>query len=163
MPYFQVDGAWVQNAELAEINELLMITLANAMQSSENDLTLELPVEFVQLVGSYLQRIKTIIAGEWLGLPTATFSPNEFRFTNENYDVYNPSARYPSQEAITQPNTIGKRPTEADLGPLYRGIASTEITANLAIYSHPSSNFEGSRNDQAIGSLNTDPFNPVEG
>lgn len=163
VPYFQVNGAWVQNAELAEINELMMITLANAMQASDNDLTLELSVEFVQMIGSYLQRIKSIIAGEWLGLGSAVFSANEFRFAAEHYQQYNPSARYPSQESITQPQTIGKRPTETDLGPLLRGIPSTEIIANLAIYSHPSSDFSGSKNDQEIGSMNRDPFENIEG
>lgn len=162
VPYFDVDGAWVQNSELAEINELLMMCLTNAIQHTDNDLALEVTVEFVQKVGQYLQRIKDIVAGEWLGLPATQFKPSEFRFTAEAYQVYNPSARYPDQEDQEEPATIGKRPTERDLAPLMNGLASTEILANLAIYSHSRQDFDGTKNDQPLGDMNRDPFRAAD-
>ena len=161
VPYFQVDGAWVQNSELGEVNELLMMTLTNAMQATDNDLALELSVEFVADIGAYIQRIKNIVAGEWLGLPSEKFKANTYRFTAEDFKLYNPSGRYPRQEEIEQPRTIGKRPTEQDLSPLLRGIPSTEIIANLAIYSHPDQDFTGTKNDQDIGDMDLDPFDPA--
>lgn len=161
VPYFQVQGAWVQNSEMGEINELLMFCIMNAIQHTDNDLALELTVEFVQKVGQYLLRIKNIVAGEWLGLGADVFKANTFRFDETHYAQYNPSARYPEMEDLQVPRTIGKRPTEQDLTPLVTGIPSTEIVANLAIYSHASQNFTGTKNDQSIGEMNRDPFDPA--
>jgi hypothetical protein len=146
VPYFPVSGAWIENADLIELNELFMYALTEAMQHTENDLALEVTSEFVADVGQFILRALHIVAGI-LGVPKAEYTAPGFRITPAHYDAYDHS-QVPRSEAIRMPRTIGRRPTEVDLAPLATGLYSTDLIPVLKVFSDPLVEWNGSQNQQ---------------
>ncbi len=148
VPYFPVSGAWIENADLIELNELFMYALTEAMQHTDNDLSLEVSDMFVSDVGQYINRALHIVAGI-LGVSKAVYETPGFRITAEHYAGYDYS-QIPRSEAIRMPRTIGRRPTEVDLAPLTTGLYSTDLIPVLKVFSDPLVNWNGAQNHQNI-------------
>lgn len=133
VPYFS--GSIVVNPWLLEYNHLCMYALTNIFQNGDNNLALEMTAEASSDIWQYFKRVTELIAGELLMLPKATYTADDFLFTNELFLKYNPSDFLPRNEALSQPVGNDTGFTEDDLRPLKNGIPANQILPLLARYS----------------------------
>lgn len=133
VPYFS--GSIVVNPWLMEYNHLCMYALTNIFQNSDNNLALEMTAESSADIWRYFRRVTELIAGELLMLAKATYSADDFLFTDELFTKYNPTSFLPRNEALTQPVGNDTGFTEDDLRPLKNGIPANQILPLLARYS----------------------------
>jgi len=132
VPYFRSDI--VANHWLREYNELCMIALTNIYQHSDNNLPLTITQQFAADIYAYFRELRRLLGTELLLLPLETVMGDDFMFTAEHYDAYDPSAVIVNTEAIQTPGAIFSRATEDDLRPLHRGIPANLIVTSLAQY-----------------------------
>lgn len=133
VPYFS--GSIVINPWLLEYNHLCMYALTNIFQNSDNNLALEMTAESSSDIWQYFKRVTELIAGELLMLAKATYTADDFLFTNELFQKYNPTDFLPRNEALSQPVGNDTGFTEDDLRPLKNGIPANQILPLLARYS----------------------------
>lgn len=133
VPYFS--GSIVVNPWLLEYNHLCMYALANIYQNSDNNLALEMTAESSSDIWQFFRRVTELLAGELLMLPKATYSADDFVFTDGLWSAYNPNAFLPRNEALSQPVGNDTGFTEDDLRPLKNGIPANQIVSVLARYS----------------------------
>ena len=86
-------------------------------------------------VWQYFRRVTELIAGELLVLPKATYTADDFMFSDELWTKYNPNAYLPRNEALATPVGTDTGFTEDDLRPLKAGIPANQIVPLLARYS----------------------------
>ncbi len=133
VPYFP--GSVVINPWLMEYNHLCMYALTNIYQNSDNNLSLEMTAESSSDIWQYFKRVTELIAGELLMLPKATYTADDFLFSDELFTKYNPTAFLPRNEALAQPVGNDTGFTEDDLRPLKMGIPANQILPLLSRYS----------------------------
>ncbi len=133
VPYFS--GSIVINPWLLEYNHLCMYALTNIYQNADNNLALEMTAESSSDIWQFFRRVTELIAGELLMLPKATYTADDFVFTDEIFKAYNPSAFLPRNEALAQPVGWDTGFTEDDLRPLRNGIPANQILPLLSRYS----------------------------
>jgi len=133
VPYFP--GSIVLNPWLLEYNHLCMYALTNIFQNSDNNLALEMTAESSSDIWQYFRRVTELIAGELLMLPKATYTADDFLFSDSLFATYNPTAFLPRNEALAQPVGNDTGFTEDDLRPLKIGIPANQIVPMLARYS----------------------------
>ncbi|MEP3478011.1 MAG: hypothetical protein ABJZ55_02075 [Fuerstiella sp.] len=144
VPYFA--GPIVNNRWLREYNNLTMIALANIYQHSDNNLELTITEELASDIWQYFREVRSLLAGELLGLTREVYDNDAFRFTTEHYNVYRPQDMIVRVEGIDDPGKVRERFTEDDLQQFLRGIPANLIIPNLAKYpTTVNDNFEGAR------------------
>ncbi|MEM9658836.1 MAG: hypothetical protein AAF961_10790 [Planctomycetota bacterium] len=128
-------SAFMRNHWLSEYNELVMIGLTNIYQYSDNNLAMTITEKFASDIWQYFRQIKIRMGTELLLLPREQVEGDTFLFTEEIIlQNYKPSDVIVNMEALDTPGPIETRPTEDDLRPLFRGIPSTDLIADLAQY-----------------------------
>lgn len=147
VPYFV--GPIVRNPWLREYNDLVMLTLTNIYQHTENDLALTLTNEAAGDIWSFFGRIQKLIGVELLGLDPAVVTAAGFKFETAHYDAYQPELLTMRMEAIESPADPRTRFTEDDLRPFVRGLPANTVVPNLARYPVDSigDNFTGAQNN----------------
>ena len=153
VPYF--NGPVVRNGWLAEYNHLTMIALANIYQHSDNDLALTITEAAAADVWSYFREVKNMLAGELLGLPTATYEAPGFRFSADVWTNYRPDEVTIRIESLDHPGPVTTRYTEDDLRKFLQGIPANLIAPNLARYPVGVGPFT-SQGDEIDGSVSGD-------
>jgi len=167
VPYF--DSVALRNGWLAEFNNLTMIALTNLYQHSDNMLALTITQTMADQILIYFQEIKRLMAYELLQLPAGTADSPEFRFTEEHYTTYNPTAVTINTEAMDYPSSVFTRFTEDDIRPLVNGIPANLIVPCLAKYPvGPVPGLEGlsgvvlPEGDETIGTADGEATHPIE-
>lgn len=148
VPFF--GDAVVRNSWLEEYNQLCMLILTNAFQATDNNVPLDFTPELAGLLWSFGARIQSLIGVELLGLTRAEVETDDFRFTAEHFNAYDPTTHTVNLEAISSPVHPDSMYTEDDISQFVQGIPSNLIAPNLARYpSYP----EG----EAIGTPTSEP------
>lgn len=142
VPYFT--GPIVNNRWLKEYNNLTMIALTNIYQHSDNNLELTITQELAGDIWQYFREVRSLLAGELLGLAREVYDTDAFRFTAEHYNAYQPQDIIVRVESIDDPGKVRERFTEDDLQSFLRGIPANLILPNLAKFPTTShDNFAG--------------------
>lgn len=132
VPYF--NSSYCVNHWLREYNELVMIALCNAMQHSDNNLSMTITDRFARDIWQYFRDIKLLLGTELFLLPRAEVEKDEFVFTDAHFAKYSPSTEIVFNEGLGGPGDIFGIPTEEDLALLAKGIPAPMIIPNLAQY-----------------------------
>jgi len=144
VPYFA--GPIVNNRWLREYNNLTMIALTNIYQHSDNNLELTITTELASDIWSYFREVRSLLAGELLGLSPDVYDNDAFRFTADHYNAYAPQDHIVRIESLDDPGKVRERFTEDDLQGFLRGIPANLILPNLARFPvTQQDNFAGAR------------------
>lgn len=122
VPYFRVRNRW-----LKEWCGLVLASLSEAMQHTENRVEHDISTAFAGLVGQYLQRILVRLATELLGVPRAEAEKPDFAIADAVWATYDPSKFFTSTELIDTNRAPYLIPTEDDLETLTNGIPASML------------------------------------
>lgn len=122
VPYFLV-----RNQFMRRWAELILISLAEAMQHTENRKSLEISTAFAGQVGQYLKRVYTNMAVELFGRTRAEASADGFALSDADFAAYNPGNFFTQTEMVDTVPRLDRVFTEDRLEVLAEGIAVTEL------------------------------------
>ena len=132
VPFFP--GPIVRNHWLSEYNQLTMIALTNIYQHSDNNLALTVTAAFARDIWKYFREIKYLVGIELLGIDVDVIKADEFVFSDEHFQSYDPESVMINMESLDSPGVLQSRATEDDIRPLFRGYPANQIVTNLAEY-----------------------------
>lgn len=121
-PYFLIRNRW-----LREYSGLVLASLAEAMQHTENRKQYDFSVDFAQVVGQYLQRIYVRMAVELLLQDATKAADQNFVITEAMLATYSPSSFLTSTESVdtAPPNPL--EPSAYDMQFLASGIPAKNV------------------------------------
>ncbi len=147
IPYFKV-----RNSFLRRWSGLILVSMAEAMQHTENRKEMEISTSFAGQVGQYIHRVYGNMAIELFGKTREAVTVDGFVLTDADLAAYNPAEFFTQTEMVDTVPRLDRVFTEDRLELLAEGIPVTELPANLAPWPTNLSNFYGSfRNDATIG------------
>lgn len=126
VPYFKV-----RNQFMRRWCELILYSLADAMQHTENAKEMEISTNFAGQVGQYLTRVYHNMAIELFGKTRDDVAATGFKLTDEELAAYNPATFFTSTEMVDTVPRLDRRFTEDRLELLAEGIPVTLLPANL--------------------------------
>lgn len=151
IPYFKV-----RNPFLRRWAGLILVSLAEAMQHTENRRELEISSAFAGQVGQYVKRVYSNMAIELFGKTRDVAVADGFRLTDADFAAYNPAEYFTQTEMVDTVPRLDRVFTEDRLELLAEGIAVTELPADLAPWPTNLTNFyEEARTDATIGPSST--------
>lgn len=122
VPYFKL-----RNTYLRRWAGLVMMSLAEAMQHTENRKTIEISTDFAGLVGQYLTRIYRNMAIELFGKSVEQVEVPAFLLTDADFAGYNPSQFFTSTELVDTVAPLGNVFTEDNLEQLRGGLLTCDL------------------------------------
>ena len=131
--------------------ELILMSLAEAMQHTENRKSLEISTAFAGQVGQYIRRVYINMAIELFGKTREQATADGFALTDADFAAYNPGDFFTQTEMVDTVPRLDRVFTEDRLELLAEGIAVTELPelrpwpTNLTLY------YAGTRSDATIG------------
>jgi hypothetical protein len=147
VPFFKV-----RNPFLRRWGGLILVSLSEAMQHTENRREMEISTSFAGAVGQYVRRVYTNMAIELFGKSREVASAQGFALTDADFAGYNPAEFFTSTEMIDTVPRLDRVFTEDRLELLAEGIPVTELPANLGPWPTNLTNFyEGTRTDATMG------------
>jgi hypothetical protein len=147
IPYFKV-----RNPFLRRWSGLVLVSLAEAMQHTENRKEMEISTAFAGQVGQYLKRVYTNMAIELFGKTREQAWAPGFVLTDADLASYNPAAFFTSTEMVDTVPRLDRVFTEDRLELLAEGIPVTELPANLGPWPTNLTGFYAAvRGDATIG------------
>jgi len=126
VPYFKV-----RNPFMRRWAELILVSLAEAMQHTENRKELEISTAFAGQVGQYLRRVYQNLAIELFGKTREEAAADGFKLTDAELAAYNPAAFFTQTEMVDTVPRLDRVFTEDQLELLAEGISVTELPAEL--------------------------------
>ncbi|WP_442484005.1 hypothetical protein [Aeoliella sp. SH292] len=148
VPYFNV-----RNPFLKRWAELVLLSLSEAMQHTENRKEMEVSTAFAGLVGQYLKRIYSNMAIELFGKDRTAATADGFLLTEADFAAYNPASFFTATEMIDTVPRLDRVLTEDRLELLAEGIPVTQLPADIGPWPINLSNFyTKTRSDATIGS-----------
>lgn len=147
-PYFTV-----RNGFLKQYAGLVLTSLTEAFQHSENAKPVEISEAFAGQFGQYIHRVYRLMATELLNVPAAEAAKLDFTLTDAQLTAYNPAAWFTQTEMIDVVPPIEDEPTEDDLKVLTDGIPVHELPPNLGRYPGASNAASSSSSSSGSGSL----------
>jgi hypothetical protein len=146
VPYFKV-----RNPFLRRWAGLVLVSLSEAMQHTENRKELEISTAFAGQVGQYVKRVYTNMAVELFGVPRDIAMADGFALSDDQLRSYNPAAFFTGTEMVDTVPRLDRVFTEDRLALLAEGIPVTELPAELAPWPTNLSNFyETTRTDSTM-------------
>jgi hypothetical protein len=146
VPYFKV-----RNQFLRRWCELIMISLADAMQHTENAKEMEISTAFAGQVGQYIARVYRNMAIELFGKTREQVAVEGFRLTDPELAAYNPATFFTSTEMTDTVPRLDRRFTEDVLEVLAEGLPVTQLPADLKPWpTNLSDYYLATRSDQTI-------------
>jgi len=122
VPFFQV-----RNQFMRRWAELILISLAEAMQHTENRKSMEISTAFAGQVGQYLKRVYTNMAIELFGKTRSEVNADGFALSDADFAAYNPGDFFTQTEMVDTVPRLDRVFTEDRLEVLAEGIAVTEL------------------------------------
>jgi hypothetical protein len=151
VPFFKV-----RNPFLRRWAGLILQSLAEAMQHTENRREMEISTAFAGQVGQYVKRVYTNLAIELFGKTREVAMADGFMLTDADFAAYNPADFFTQTELVDTVPRLDRVFTEDRLELLAEGIPVTELPANLAPWPTNLSNFyDAIRDDATIGGSTT--------
>lgn len=126
VPFFKV-----RNPFLRRWAGMVLVSLAEAMQHTENRKEMEISTAFAGQVGQYLRRVYANMAIELFGKPREEAWQDGFSLTDEDLTNYNPAAFFTSTEMVDTVPRLDRVFTEDRLETLAEGIPVTELPADI--------------------------------
>jgi hypothetical protein len=136
VPYFKV-----RNPFMRRWAELILVSLAEAMQHTENRKELEISTAFAGQVGQYLKRVYQNMAIELFGKTREAATVDGFKLSDAELAAYNPAAFFTSTEMTDTVPRLDRVFTEDRLELLAEGIPVTELPADLGPWPTNLTNF----------------------
>ncbi|TWT85576.1 hypothetical protein Pla123a_03830 [Posidoniimonas polymericola] len=143
VPYFKV-----RNPFLRRWAGLILVSLSEAMQHTENRKEMEISTAFAGTVGQYVRRVYTNMAIELFGKTREAAIADGFALTDADLAAYNPGAFFTSTEMVDTVPRLDRVFTEDRLEVLAEGISVTELPADIGPWPTNLTNFySGVRSD----------------
>lgn len=154
VPYFQV-----RNPFLKRWAELVLLSLSEAMQHTENRKEMEVSTAFAGQVGQYIRRIYTNMAIELFGKQREAALADGFVLTEADFAAYNPGEFFTATEMVDTVPRLDRVLTEDRLELLAEGIPVTELPADIAPWPTNLTNFYGTarKSGSTTGSTTSGP------
>ena len=147
VPFFKV-----RNPFLRRWAELVLISLAEAMQHTENRKEMEISTAFAGQVGQYLRRVYENMAIELFGKQRTEAMASGFVLSEADFAAYNPSEFFTATEMVDTVPRLDRVLTEDRLELLAEGIPVTQLPADLAPWPTNLLNFyANTRTDSTMG------------
>lgn len=147
VPFFRV-----RNPFLRRWAGLVLVSLSEAMQHTENRKEMEISTAFAGQVGQYIRRVYTNMAIELFGKTRDAASADGFALTPADFAGYDPSQFFTSTEMVDTVPRLDRVFTEDRLELLAEGIPVSELPAELGPWPTNLTNFYGTtRSDATIG------------
>jgi hypothetical protein len=124
---FPVPFFLVRNQFLRRWAELILISLAEAMQHTENRKSMEISTAFAGQVGQYLRRVYTNMAVELFGKTRSEAAADGFALTDADFAAYNPGDFFTQTEMVDTVPRLDRVFTEDRLDMLAEGIPVSEL------------------------------------
>lgn len=122
VPYFGVRNPWMK-----QWCGLVLNSLAEAMQHTENRKPFEISLAFSGLVGQYLHRVYRLMATELFGVTASDAAAPDFALTDAQLAAYDPGKWFTATEMIDTVPRVDMVPTEDDLQVLTDGIPASKL------------------------------------
>ena len=136
VPYFRV-----RNPFLRRWAGLVLVSLAEAMQHTENRKEMEISTSFAGLVGQYLRRVYANMSIELFGKSRDQALADGFVLSDADLAAYNPGEFFTTTELVDTVPRLDRVFTEDRLEVLSEGIPVTQLPADLAPWPTNLSNF----------------------
>jgi len=120
VPYFRVRNGWIK-----QYCGLILGSLSEAVQHTDNRKAYEFGLEFSGIVGQYLHRVYRLMATELFGVPAAEAAKLDFTLTEAQLASYDPAKWFTSTELIDTVPPLLDVPTEDDKVVLTDGIPAS--------------------------------------
>ena len=128
------------------------MSLAEAMQHTENRKSMEISTAFAGQVGQYIKRVYINMAIELFGKTASVASADGFVLTDADFAAYNPGDFFTQTEMVDTVPRLDRVFTEDRLELLAEGIPVTELPASLQPWPTNLTNlYDGTRTDATIG------------
>ena len=124
---FPVPFFLVRNQFMRRWAELILMSLAEAMQHTENRKSMEISTAFAGQVGQYIKRVYINMAIELFGKPRSVASADGFALTDADFAAYNPGDFFTQTEMVDTVPLLDRVFTEDRLEILAEGLAVTEL------------------------------------
>ena len=146
IPYFKV-----RNQFLKRWASLILISLAEAMQHTENRREMEISTAFAGQVGQYIRRVYTNMAIELFGKQREEALADGFVLTDEELGAYNPGEFFTATEMTDTVPRLDRVFTEDRLELLREGVPVTQLPASLGPWPLNLTNlYEQTRSDATV-------------
>jgi hypothetical protein len=147
VPYFKVRNPFVRRWA-----GLVLVSLAEAMQHTENRKEMEISTAFAGQVGQYIKRVYVNMAIELFGKSRSAAYADGFVLSDADFAAYNPGDFFTQTEMVDTVPRLDRVFTEDRLELLAEGIPVTQLPANLGPWPTNLTNlYEGTRTDATIG------------
>ena len=147
IPFFKA-----RNPYLRRWAGMILMSLAEAMQHTENRKEVEISVAFAAAVLQYIKRVYVNMAVELFGKARAEAMADGFMLTDEELAAYNPADFHTSTEMVDTVPRLDRVFTEDRLEVLAEGIPVTSLPADLGPWpSNLTEFYQGTRTDSTIG------------
>jgi hypothetical protein len=147
VPYFKV-----RNPFLRRWAGWILVSVAEAMQHTENRRELEISTAFAGQVGQYVKRVYANMAIELFGKSREEAMVDGFRLTDADLAAYNPADFFTQTEMVDTVPRLDRVFTEDRLELLAEGIPVTQLPADLGPWPTNLTNFYAeTRNDATLG------------
>src|SRR5882757_3627543 len=146
----------VRNQFMRRWAGLILMSLAEAMQHTENRKSMEISTAFAGQVGQYIKRVYINMAIELFGKTRAIAGADGFALTDADFAAYNPGDFFTQTEMVDTVPRLDRVFTEDQLQLLAEGIPVTQLPADLGPWPTNLTNFyEATRTDGTVGSTST--------
>jgi hypothetical protein len=156
VPYFRV-----RNQYMKRWAGLIMMSLAEAMQHTENRKAVEISTTFAGQIGQYFTRVYANMAIELFGKTREQVSAPGFLLTEEELIAYDPTIWFTSTELVDTVPPLNYVLTEDRLAVLSEGINTTDLPAlqpwptNLTTFYERQNEGDSNAIDRQLGEANT--------
>lgn len=138
VPFFKV-----RNPFLRRWSALVLVSLSEAMQHTENRKEMEISTAFAGQVGQYLKRVYANMAIELFGKTRDEAWSDGFALSDADLSAYNPAAFFTSTEMVDTVPRLDRVFTEDRLELLAEGIPVSELPADIGPWPTNLSSFYG--------------------
>lgn len=146
VPYFKV-----RNPYLKRWAGLILLSLAEAMQHTENRREMEISTAFAGQVGQYIKRMYINLAIELFGVTREVAHADGFALSDADLAAYDPAKYFTSTEMVDTVPRLDRVFTEDRLELLNEGIPVTELP-NLNPWPANLTNlYQSTRSDSTVG------------
>ncbi len=148
---FPVPFFLVRNQFMRRWAELILMSLAEAMQHTENRRSLEISTAFAGQVGQYIRRVYINMAIELFGKTRAEATADGFALSDADFSAYNPGDFFTQTEMVDTVPRLDRVFTEDRLDVLSEGIFVTELPDLYPWPTNLTNLYANMRSDATIG------------